>query len=107
MSVHVDATNNVYVAGYDEIDNASQGLGVPSVIRAKYWKNSVENLLTNGTNPAEAASVFVKNTKIYITGWENTQNPNAYENGNALLWTNGIKQVLSTNLATANSVFVQ
>lgn len=98
---------DVHVAGNDGIDNSPQGNTTPSVIRAKYWKNGVETLLTNGTNPAMAKSIFVKNTKVYIVGWENTQDPFAYDNGSALLWTNGVKQVLSTNLATANSVFVQ
>ena len=54
-------TADVYVAGYE--NNGSKNV-------AKYWKNSVAVSLTNGSNDAEANSIFINGTDIYVAGWE-------------------------------------
>ena len=70
---------------------------------AMFWKNGVAIPLTNGINHAEARSVFVSGTDVYVCGWANNGTINV-----ATLWKNGVATSLTngTNGAEANSVFV-
>jgi hypothetical protein len=54
-------TVQVYAAGYE--NNGSKDV-------AKYWKNSVAVNLTDGSNNAEANSIFINGTDVYVAGWE-------------------------------------
>jgi hypothetical protein len=98
LSVFVDG-NGVYVAGYDR--------GV-----AMYWKNGVQVALTDGTNPAQAWSIVVSGTDVYVAGWEykTTQiDPtHTYTTPVAKYWKNDVPTELSDPLAfgIAQSIFL-
>ena len=82
--------SDVYMAGSDRNAN-------PFV--AKLWKNGKVQNLSNGKHHAEANSVFVSGSDVYVAG---------HENNKAVLWKNGIMQHLTdgTNNTVAKSVFV-
>ncbi len=63
---------------------------------AKYWKNGIGTDLTDGTDHAEAFSVFVSGPDVYVAG---------YDSGSAVCWKNGIATILSDG-ACALLVFV-
>ena len=71
---------------------------------AKVWKNGVATALTNGSNDAEANSVFVFGTDVYVTGEE--FNGTKYV---AKIWKNGVATSLTNgaNDAYAFSIFVK
>ena len=88
----VNPSPDVYVVGYEYNRNNDRFV-------AKLWKNGIIQNLTDGTNSANANSVYVSNNDVYVAG----------ENGNkAVLWKNGIAQNLTdgTNDAEAYSVYV-
>jgi len=78
---------NIYVAGTDGY--------YPQVRIAKLWVNGLEQKLTGGIYYSEANSVFVSGNDIYVAG---------SVDGYAVLWKNGIAQILGGG--EANSVFV-
>lgn len=97
VSLHVKWTydfwkpksGDVFIAGY-----ASNTSG--TVHTAKIWKNGVERNLTGTTGKANAYSVFVSGSDVYVAG---------YEGNNARLWKNGEIQNLTDGVG-AFSVFV-
>lgn len=91
-SVFVDETG-VYVSGFES--NGSQMV-------AKVWKNGTPQLLSDGSNYAEASSVYVSNSDIYVAGREGV------DQVKSKLWKNGTQQSLSTNSTNSysNSVYV-
>lgn len=71
QSVYVDTYNRVFVAGYDFVCNACVN-GLPNIVRAVLWKDTVPTYITDGTIAASATSVFVfdGDGKAYVGGYE-------------------------------------
>lgn len=133
--------NDVYIVGWEKGNNVSgDGLFRNLSMRiAKLWKNEGievkdEQYLTDGNSLAEATSVYVAGSDVYIAGvenlvgrlWKNGKVQNILEGmptsvyvsgsdvyvalygGGAKLWKNGVVQNLSGNeTAFANCVFVK
>ena len=90
---------NIYVAGYEYVEDPS---GFGSVFKvAKIWKNGVATSLTDGTDDAEASSVFVNGNDVYAAGWARIG-----DNFIAMLWKNGKATQLSSRLSYATSVVI-
>ena len=89
------STPDVYVAGYER--NATNQV-------ATVWKNGIATSLSSATNDAQATSVFVSGTDVYVTGFEYDISTKA----TAKIWKNGIATALTngTQDAYAYSVFV-
>ncbi|MFD2100303.1 Ig-like domain-containing protein [Flagellimonas iocasae] len=93
LSVFVDGTN-VYVAGYERINNINV---------ATLWVNGVAQPLADGADTSNAYSVTAFDGNFYVAGYERINNINV-----ATLWVNGVAERLTdgANHAQANSVFV-
>lgn len=89
-----DITENVYVVGYE--DNGT-------VRVAKYWKNGVAVILTDGTKHAKATSIFLQGNDVYVCGQETINFKSV-----AKYWKNGVAVTLSngTTDCDASSIFV-
>lgn len=89
--------SGVYIAGSGI--NSATGNTV-----ARIWTNNTLQDLSNGQYDAEALSVFVSGTDIYVAGHER----NASGKSEAKLWKNGVSQNLSNGQynAEARSVLV-
>lgn len=72
------STKDVYVAGLELNPSTKRGM-------ATLWKNGVAQNLTDGTNSADAKSVFVNGKDVYVAGQE--YNGKYYK---AKLWKNGV-----------------
>ena len=96
--------NDVYAAGYEEYIEYNEDSGSEGKSFVILWINGIGHNLTNGTNRAEANSVFVAGSDVYVAGNED----NASWNRVAKVWKNGVAQNLSDgkNHAHATSVFV-
>jgi hypothetical protein len=92
-SVFIDA-NDVYVVGYESKDKSDYFAG--GSIVAKFWKNGIEQSLSDGTDKAWARSVYVLNNDVYVAG---------FDGHDAILWKNGVAQKISKG--TAECVFVK
>jgi len=94
--------DDVYISGYESDGNKDDKGNNKDI--AKLWKNGIAQNLTDGTNNASAASVFVSNNDVYVVGYESSIDHKRI----AKLWKNGKAQNLTdgTNDAYANSVFV-
>jgi hypothetical protein len=113
--VRAYATNSVGTAYGNDLSFTTTGSSTPDVYIvgrerngttadvAMLWKNGVAIPLTNGINHAEALSVFVYGTDVYICGWASNGTTDV-----ATLWKNGVATALtnSANNSKANSVFV-
>ena len=103
LSVFVSG-NDVYVAGCDYtgyLGGSGRWLSI-----AKLWKNGIAQNLTDGTTPANATSVYVSGSDVYVAGYEYEYDGDVPV---AKLWKNGIAQNLTTdgtNYAAAHSVYV-
>ncbi|MGY4385173.1 putative RecA/RadA family phage recombinase [Pedobacter sp. UYP24] len=103
---------DIYIAGYEcNGRKASPGSDDLKNAVAKYWKNGVPVVLTNGSNPAKATAIAVTNTNVFAVGYEEL-GPNHLRE--ARCWMNG-KQInlkIDKNLnhgsdySEANAVFV-
>ncbi|CAM3735883.1 hypothetical protein MUGA111182_06195 [Mucilaginibacter galii] len=63
--------NDVYVAGYEcDGQKAASGSDDLNNAVAKYWRNGQPVVLTDGINVARATSVAVKNSDVYVVGYE-------------------------------------
>ncbi|GHV80812.1 hypothetical protein AGMMS49944_26030 [Spirochaetia bacterium] len=81
-SVYVSG-GDVYVAGYE--NSAPPGNTPPAKSIAKVWKNgSVLYSLTDGTNNAQAKSVYVSGGVVYTAGYESNGTKNVVK-----VWKNG------------------
>ena len=89
-SITVDGTN-VYVAGNEHNSSAK------SV--AKFWKNGISTVLTDGSQDAEAFSIVVFGGDVYIAG---------HDGAVATYWKNGVAMPLTdgTYFATATSIAI-
>ena len=87
---------NVYIAGFTK--NSKEKLV------ATMWKNGEMQLLTDGTNQAEANSVFVSGDEVFVAGFEENEKRIKV----ATLWKNGVALRLSDGKdhSEARSVFV-
>ncbi len=79
---------DVYVAGFEFNSN--------NYSVATSWKNGIASYLTGGTNTAQAHSVYVAGTDVYVAGTDF---------GNATYWKNGTSNSLGVSSAIY-SVFV-
>ncbi len=115
--VRAYATNSTGTAYGNEISFISSGPPPPSVTvyaggyerngniqTAKYWKNGVATLLTNGTFTSQVNSIFIAGNDIYAAGLElNASNKvvgKYWKNGGAVNLTDGITS------AALNSIIV-
>ncbi|MBN8833427.1 MAG: hypothetical protein J0H76_03495 [Sphingobacteriales bacterium] len=80
------------MAGYE--NNGSRDV-------AKYWKNGVGTVLTNGINYSRVNSIFVSDNDVYVAGYEFNGT-----NEIAKYWKNGTPTSLASNTSRANSIFV-
>ena len=76
LAIH---NNDIYVSGF--VQNPSMN----AYYRAVYWKNGNKVELSNGTTDAVARAIAVVNNDVHLVG---------IEDGNAVHWKNGVKQVL-------------
>lgn len=86
---------HIYIAGF-EINSSSRYI-------ARYWKDGIATVLTNGTQNAEAYSIYAFGSDVYVAGYESNGSKKI-----AKLWKNGVATNLSngTNDAVANAVLV-
>jgi hypothetical protein len=102
------SNGDVYVAGM-ETDNTNNPDHIYFSV-AKYWKNGQAVTLSDGSFPAEAYSIFVSGSDIYVAGYETTPDPLHIGNGNhvAKYWKNGVGVNLTDGASSceANSIYV-
>ncbi len=107
--------HDVYVSGFeyngkktDETDHGRKAV-------AKYWKNGVAVVLTDGSHEARALSIFVKDADVYVTGYEEVSSTVVSNNLHAIrYWKNGksidltVEKHLSDNndFSEGHSIFV-
>ena len=86
---------HIYIAGF-EINSSNRYI-------ARYWKNGVAIVLTNGTQDAEASSIHAFGNDVYVAGYESNGTKRI-----AKFWKNGVATNLSngTTDAAANAVLV-
>lgn len=86
---------HIYIAGF-EINSSNRYI-------ARYWKDGTAIVLTNGTQDAEASSIYAVGNDVYVAGYESNGTKKV-----AKLWKNGVATNLSngTNDAAANAVLV-
>jgi hypothetical protein len=94
---------DIYVAGVE--NNGSFDV-------AKYWKNGIPVNLSDGHSQANANSIVVSDTDVYVAGWvrnESTQTSIAvyWKNGIAVNLTDGSHETYATSIAVSgNDVYV-
>lgn len=79
--------DDVYVVGWEKILRPT---GAGSVSVARYWKNGEAVNLTDGTNRAEANSIFVMDGEVHVVGVESMDRMRAtyWRNGEAVRLSN-------------------
>lgn len=83
---------DVYVAGFESVSGGG--------MVAKYWKNGVSVPLTNAVYLAQARSIYVTGTDVYVTGYAGPLGGTS-----CYLWKNGVALPTLTGFIDANSVF--
>ena len=103
-SVYVHG-NDVYVVGYVDIGEKYKYYDEKPRLYsiAILWKNGVSQYLTDGTNDAEASSIYVSDNNVYVAGYENIDLWHPV----ARLWKNGEIEKLSSEEGKAYCVFVK
>ncbi|OPC39228.1 hypothetical protein [Elizabethkingia anophelis] len=69
--------NDLYVCGWSYLQGEKR--------RAKYWKNGIATVLTDGTKEAWVTSILAEGDDVYVTG---------YEDYKAVYWKNNVKHEL-------------
>ncbi|MFV0607197.1 MAG: hypothetical protein ACK5NK_15305 [Niabella sp.] len=79
---------HIYAVGDNTIDG---------ILRPIYYKDSVLTVLPNdATRHVSASKIFVQGNDVYIVGYRNRDNSIVFRPDKALLWKNGIMQILET-----------
>ena len=81
-------TGNIYVAGFES--NGSHYV-------AKYWKDGIPVILSDGTKDAVITQLLFSGTDVYAAGWETLAQEAA------VYWKNGIRTVLTNGINSASS----
>lgn len=84
-----DTAYDVYIAGYE-----SNG----EHLVAKYWKNGVETVLSNGKYDAQATSIYIADNSIYVAGYESNGKKNV-----AKYWKDGVEICLTDGSQNARA----
>lgn len=89
--------NNVYLAGIDF--ESVTGLPPPGQVRiAASWKNGVETMLADNSQPSDARSIALNGNDIYVAGTTNVHIAIGDSNASiATYWKNGTANILTTN----------
>lgn len=93
------ATKSVYVCGY-EINSAGNNV-------AKYWKDGIENTLSNGATDAVAQNIWVEGDDVYVVG--SRKEFNAGSLTFPAYWLNGVETLLngtSAPYSSATDIFI-
>ena len=98
----ISVVNSVYVVGTD-VYMAGYELFSPN-FRAKFWKNGVQTLLSDGSTQAKASDILSAGVDVYVVGEQGS----ASSSGNtaAMVWKNGTASPLTNGSfsAAASSV---
>ncbi|WP_374951875.1 hypothetical protein [Mucilaginibacter sp.] len=96
--------NDVYVCGFEYSGQITAGTDHGRKSVAKYWKNGVPVLLTDGLCEARAMSIFVSGTDIYVAGYEDDANPAESNRLHAVrYWKNGKRMELTVEKHLSNN----
>ncbi len=87
---------DVYVAGH-EFDNE------PGHRNAVVWKNGEAEVLSAGNTLADASTVFVSGSDVYVAGYDQIPNTTSYL---GRLWKNGSNIIESASTESVSSVYV-
>ncbi|MGE9311950.1 hypothetical protein ACLOAU_09900 [Niabella sp. CJ426] len=93
--------SSIYVCGYERNEQGK--------LVAKYWKDGVPVLLTDGKNNAQANSIFVDGKDVYVCGVEDSIASETLTFRNGRCWKNGvsIKFVDNSTSIIPEKIFVE
>jgi hypothetical protein len=97
--------DDVYVVGYASIGTHEIAKGPHDV--SVLWKNGVATWLTDGTRDAQATSVALSGSDVYVVGWDSIDDHHAvatvWKNGVATRLTNGARYAEAASVAVSGS----
>jgi hypothetical protein len=88
IAIGCSSTNEPPPVVSDDADVYVAGTDITDVSIAKYWKNGVEVILSDGITPADAYAIRVANTDVHVVGSESKEVDNVFVN-RLKYWKNG------------------